>query len=632
MSASDQISRSVLARMLRQLDLEPYEDVIIEVQDRNFLCHRFILSSCSMFFQAMFRSDMRESAERMVELKDMMPETFQLILDCIYGGKNIVNRDNVLKIWQAASLLLIDFLQEACENFLLQNTDKENCIDVYICSRQLNCDRLSNTAWQIILKEFDYLATTQDIFILDADDMERLIQSDELYVTTEDTVVNTILAWTELWVQPASETGQADGENESQEQKNFATKPTSFEGKRTKNVESKNENQERAGVRRTGDIGSLLASLLGASRLCLASSSCLQELLTDPVVTGSPRVLEHVRNALRYHLQPERRYDFCPTAAAFRFCNEWTNVIITLSSPAPNLTQPKLLSKCFPRDKWCDLLTGTSANPVIHEQCNTIVYGNRIFGTTCDISRNVSFMFCYNLQKNDFRFLQMGQNMLKNRLNHTIVCHKNFLYVLGDDNGEVQIDCFNLDEHTSAQWKSVGTLAQAVSNANASVFNNKIIIVGNVKNEGEEEPTGLIQCFDPHTQSTHILADTLPHAHQKRVFLKRWSEVYILQEGGDLWRLEENSTKTSVSLKYQRSVWSCPVDLTSAIIFREELVVLAKPPSSAASQAQAQPNDEVYTTWESPGQELFKRVHILREDSCCLMTTTLPSSLVPNKK
>ncbi|GFS21575.1 kelch repeat and BTB domain-containing protein 8 [Elysia marginata] len=635
MSASDHYSRSVLQRMMAQLTEEAYEDVVVEVKDKNFRCHRFILSACSMFFRALFRSGMSEALQQMVELKDMEPETFQLILNCIYGGKNVLTRDNVLAIWQAATLLQIDFLEESCEVFLMENTDKENCIDVYICAKHMSNNQVFNLTWDIILKEFECLVKTKDIFFLDASDMERLVVSDDLRVKSEDTVVNVIKEWTRLYEPANAESKNTDVTDESQPEENPETKAyvTLKKGKKAKNIQAKNTHHSRSASRQTGtgEQSNILATLFGASRLCLASSYCLQELLTDPKVIYNIAALSHVRNALRFHLQPERRYDFCPSAAVHRSDSDWTNVMVSITSPGLQNSQPQLVCKQSPQNDWQTLLTGNSSNHVIQEQCNTVVYGNSVFGTTCDVSRNITFMFQFDLQKGGMKFALIGQS-LKNRVNHTLVCHKNYLYIMGGDNGDLSIDRLDLDKPAQSQWQTVGHLVQAVSGATATVLGNVIIIIGNVKQEGQDETSSLIQCFDPETMSTHLVVDALAKASEKRVFVKRWSDVYLLQEGGDFWLLQTTREKDRLNLNYRGRLWNSQVNLTSAIIYREELVVLAKPSTSQAaadgSQGQNldQEEDKVPTRWETPQNELFKRVHILREDKCCLMTAVLPSA------
>ncbi|KAK3783668.1 hypothetical protein RRG08_064917 [Elysia crispata] len=637
MSVSDHFSRSILKRMFVQWKQEPHDDIIVEVENKTFHCHRFILSASSMFFKALCRSDMSETVEKKVELKDLSADIFQLILDCIYGGKEIITKNNALSIWQAASLLQIDFLQEACDIFLIENSDKENCVDVYKCAKLLNSDHVSSVTWDIILREFDYLVASKDIFLLEAVDLERLVKNDNLQVHSEDMVVSVIIEWSKLYVSENSESGKPDSANQAKLEENLASQASSKKGKKAKNVENGNSDSTTQGeagadasVRYQDDI---ISTLLGASRLCLASSTCLQELLTDHRVLNNPKALFHVRNALRYHLQPERRYDFCPSTAVFRSGNDWTNVILCISSPGANNSQPNLICKRCPQDKWHTLIIG-SIPPffITHEQCNSVFYEKSVFGTTCDVPKNQTIMFHFNLQLENF--VSLG-NVPRNRVNHTTVCYKNFLYIIGGDNGELSIERCNLENTGSIQWETVGTLTQSVSDVMATVFNDLIIIIGNIKKEPGGESTVLIQCFDPEKKCVHLQADSLPQATQKRVFLKRWSEVYLLQEGGDLWQLHFCEDNYRIILDYHGRLWNSPVDLTTALIFKEELIVLAKPlvatVAAAApnqSQSQGQDQEKVKSRWETPHHELFKRVHVLREDICCLMTGVVPSAML----
>lgn len=648
MSVSDHYCRSVLQRMSAQMRDEPYEDAVVEVRGKNFFCHRFVLSACSLFFRALFRSGMSEAVQQMVTLEDMEPDTFQLILDSIYGGRNIVTKENVITIWQAATLLQIDFLQDSCVNFLMRKTNKENCMDVYITAKHLDSEQVSSLAWRMILEHFEYLVETEDIFMLDALDMEELVRSDDLHVRSEDMVINAIKDWIKLYERPVekSDDTNADYPHESNADKNLASKAGHAKGIKS-NKSTMKETSLNRGKTGPGAPENKLASFLGASRLCLVSAACLQELIGDSIVIRNPTALGHVQNALRFHLQPERRYDFCPSTAVYRSEANSANVLLSISSPTANNRAPVLMGKRSPKssENWHTLFTGQSSYSIIHDQCNAVAYGNSIFGTACDVPRNLTFMFQYSLQANNtIAFAMIGQQGLKHRVNHSIVCHGQYLYIVGGDNGERSIDRFDLAGAPAGQWETVGELLQPVSSAIATVMSGLIIVIGNVQSEDKNETTSLIQSFDPQTMATNLFVDTVPRASEKRVFVKHWSEVYLLQESGDFWRLYTPEDKKRLHLVYQGRLWNSRVDITSAIIYKEELIVLAQPEppapagqpagaggqqAAAVGQQAAAEEETVPSLWKVPDHELFKSVQILREDRCCLMTTVLPSALIP---
>ena len=538
----------------------------------------------------MFRES--EAVEQaMFELTDIAPSTFQLILDCIYRGENVITRENALDIWKAASLLQIDFIQNACEVFLKENIDKETCVEVYKCAKHLESKTVSSEVWNKILKEFDYLVSSNDIFLLDADDMKHLVESKDLKINSEDTVVQVIMQWTKLY---NDDTNVAD-----------------------------------ANARDT-----ILSTLLRASRLCLASSACLQELLKDNKVIKDAAAFQLLRNALHYHLHPDRRHDFCPSAAAYRACKGLTNVILAIHPPRLKNGELTIIYKRLPEDCWKILCGAVTEVNVMQEHCKALVYENSILVSTSGPSISYPDMFRFFVDERGIELITF-QQALSQRLNPAIVCHKNFLYVMGDDNGEVAIERLNLDNTGSHDWKEVGALSKPVSDAMATVLDNFIIIVGNTKQEATKESKSLIQCFDTDTSALHTLGDYLSNAKEKRVFLKCWSGVYLLQEGGDLWWLHRGAESKLITLDYHGRLWDSPVDLNSAVVFKEELIVLAEPlaaPVAAAAQNHAQgqgQNQEIICT-QGETRHLFKRVHILRENFCCLMTGVVPSAFLHN--
>ncbi|CAG0889550.1 unnamed protein product, partial [Darwinula stevensoni] len=86
-------------------------DVVIDVQDESFHGSRFVLASVSPVLKRMFLAQMKESQNRIVEVKGVSKKGFQVIWDFIYEDKYGTEEEDVaLAVLKDSHFLQIDFL------------------------------------------------------------------------------------------------------------------------------------------------------------------------------------------------------------------------------------------------------------------------------------------------------------------------------------------------------------------------------------------------------------------------------------------------------------------------------------------------------------------------------------------
>jgi len=65
-----------------------FSDIAILVGSSEFRAHKLVLAAHSPYFLAMMTTDMRETADQCVTLPSLNSDTFKLVLDFMYTGKN----------------------------------------------------------------------------------------------------------------------------------------------------------------------------------------------------------------------------------------------------------------------------------------------------------------------------------------------------------------------------------------------------------------------------------------------------------------------------------------------------------------------------------------------------------------
>lgn len=175
-----------------------FVDVTLVVEEREFPCHRNVLAISSPFFMAMFNSDMSESRQEKITLKDMDSSTMELVLDYIYTGQVFLSEDSVQNLLSAANLFQLLSLRTGCAEFMMNHINVSNCIGVYFFARAHECAVLAMKAKEMINNQFTVLCTQQEFLSLPADKLVEILLDDDINVRLEETVYEACMAWLKI--------------------------------------------------------------------------------------------------------------------------------------------------------------------------------------------------------------------------------------------------------------------------------------------------------------------------------------------------------------------------------------------------------------------------------------------------
>ncbi|XP_059154387.1 kelch-like protein 6 [Physella acuta] len=194
MAVNPTLALGIATCFLKDENRENFSDFTVCVGDRTFQCHRYLLSACSGFFQALLRSDMKERTENEVTLKDVSPDTFQLVLDVIYKAADVLTKENVIDVWHAACMLQIDFLTNYTESFLTPCVTVDNYWDFYTNAILLNSSIVKKSCLDTMATSFIDLTGTEHFVDIYFDDLYEILKHNNLCVCP-DFVVPAIARW-----------------------------------------------------------------------------------------------------------------------------------------------------------------------------------------------------------------------------------------------------------------------------------------------------------------------------------------------------------------------------------------------------------------------------------------------------
>ncbi|RWS00717.1 Kelch-like protein 17, partial [Dinothrombium tinctorium] len=170
-------------------------DVSLEVNSNKVKAHRLVLSATSAYFNAMFNSEMAEKSKSVIVLHDIDFNALNLLVEYSYTGEISICEDNVQSLLPAASLLQISSVREACCKFLLRQLHPSNCLGIRHFADAHSCEELHQTSHKYALENFPEVVLTEEFLDLPYNEVENLISSDQLNVTTEECVYNAVMSW-----------------------------------------------------------------------------------------------------------------------------------------------------------------------------------------------------------------------------------------------------------------------------------------------------------------------------------------------------------------------------------------------------------------------------------------------------
>ncbi|XP_008552054.1 kelch-like protein 5 [Microplitis demolitor] len=243
--------------MENYLHKQQLTDIVLIAGDKRFAAHRLVLSAGSEYFAAMFTTSLRESNQTEIELKKVDPDALWSLIQYCYTGCIELQEESVETLLATASLLQIDAVVKACCQFLIKQLHPSNCLGIRMFADAQGCGNLLSVAHTYTTVHFMEVMKNQEFLLLSADDVAKLLESDDLNIPDEEIVFQALMSWL-----------QYDLDN------------------------------------RRKDVG----RLLGLVRLPLLSPVFIADHIDDnEIFKNERRAQELVMEALKYHLLPERR-------------------------------------------------------------------------------------------------------------------------------------------------------------------------------------------------------------------------------------------------------------------------------------------------------------------------------------
>ena len=114
-------------------------DVVFMVDNQRLYANVDVLSQKSDYFAAMFRSNMRESIERVVTVPNCSSAAFLHVLEYLCLDDFTVNIEHVVELWMLADMYQLDGLKFSCMGSLEGGLCEENVSEILEEAENLSC-------------------------------------------------------------------------------------------------------------------------------------------------------------------------------------------------------------------------------------------------------------------------------------------------------------------------------------------------------------------------------------------------------------------------------------------------------------------------------------------------------------
>lgn len=173
-------------------------DVTLVAQGEEFYCHRALLAANSAYFSAMLCGNFVERSTERILLSEISGPTMKLVLQYLYSGEVEIDADSVQSLFNAAHMLQLPNLENACVSYMLGNITDNNCIGVYFFAKNFSKTDLKEAASVRIGSKFVKVSKAAEFLHLPGEQAAELLETRNVLQCMEEDMYNAALRWLEF--------------------------------------------------------------------------------------------------------------------------------------------------------------------------------------------------------------------------------------------------------------------------------------------------------------------------------------------------------------------------------------------------------------------------------------------------
>ncbi|KAK6993334.1 kelch-like protein 15 [Biomphalaria glabrata] len=171
-------------------------DIKLKVCNANFKAHREVLSQASDYFSAMFSHDMLEKERDVIELLEISPNGFALLLDYFYHGHVTIDQDSIEDVLEAARFFQVDWVVDVCCDYLVHQLSIDNYQTVLQLADKYLLGDLRGDIFRFLGQNVIKLSEEEDFYLnFDLELLTKFLNEDVYIEADEEFVFDLITNW-----------------------------------------------------------------------------------------------------------------------------------------------------------------------------------------------------------------------------------------------------------------------------------------------------------------------------------------------------------------------------------------------------------------------------------------------------
>ena len=165
-----------------------FHDVILKTEDGGTIeANKLVLASSSSYFKSLLNN----TPDKEIKLYKLTTKILTIIVEYCYTGKAVLNAENIQDLLLASDYCGVIPLKNGCVNYLVQNLDVSNCIDLLTLGDIVSSEYLVSIAVTCITHNFlEIFKNFQNrLLSLPSHLMSSILASDDIVVYNESNLI-----------------------------------------------------------------------------------------------------------------------------------------------------------------------------------------------------------------------------------------------------------------------------------------------------------------------------------------------------------------------------------------------------------------------------------------------------------
>ena len=169
-----------------------FNDVILKLENEEIEANRMVLASRSLYFEKLFKTEMKEKYQTTVELHDISGTTVKHLIEFTYTGTISLNSENVLDLLSVADYLQMDEAKQFCFEFLQSIITSDTCFFILSVANLYQNEQLKEKALECITKDLGNVEFSND---LSKNDFINCLSKMKRNQAKESAIYHAIMSW-----------------------------------------------------------------------------------------------------------------------------------------------------------------------------------------------------------------------------------------------------------------------------------------------------------------------------------------------------------------------------------------------------------------------------------------------------